>query len=252
VLLEGKVAVVTGAGQGIGLEYALALAREGAAVTVAEINASTGQAAADQIVAEGGTALFVETDVSSVASTEAMAARSAKELGGIDILVNNAAIFYGLPFESIEEIPEARWDQVMAVNVKGVWLTTRAVVPEMRRRGGGTIVNQSSVAAYLTNPNRLHYNVAKGAVNTMTKALAKELGPDNIRVNAIAPGAIGTEATLTGVPMELLEKVAQAQCIKRVGEGADLTGVLLFLVTDMSRFMSGQIVIADGGSVMLG
>jgi NAD(P)-dependent dehydrogenase (short-subunit alcohol dehydrogenase family) len=252
MLLADKVAVVTGAGQGIGLEYARALSAEGAAVAIAEINPETGKAAADQIASEGLRALFVETDVSSGDSTAAMAKRVEGELGGIDILVNNAAIFYGLPFESIEEMPEDRWDRVMAVNVKGVWLTTRAVLPAMRRRGSGVIVNQSSVAAFLTNPNRLHYNVAKGAVNTMTKALAKELSVDNIRVNAIAPGPIGTEATLTGVPMELLQKVAESQCIKRVGEGDDLTGVLLFLASDMSKFMSGQIVIADGGNVMLG
>jgi NAD(P)-dependent dehydrogenase (short-subunit alcohol dehydrogenase family) len=252
VLLDGKVAIVTGGGQGIGLEYARALASEGAAVTIAEIKAEAGQAAAEKIRAEGGRSIFVETDVSNGDSTSAMARRTAEELGGIDILVNNAAIYFGLPFESIEEMPEERWDRVMAVNVKGVWLTTRAVLPEMRKRGGGAIVNQSSVAAFLTNPNRLHYNVAKGAVNTMTKALAKELGNDNIRVNAIAPGPIGTEATLTGVPAELLEKVAQTQCIKRMGDGEDLTGVLVFLVSDMSRFMSGQIVIADGGNVMLG
>jgi NAD(P)-dependent dehydrogenase (short-subunit alcohol dehydrogenase family) len=252
VLLDGKVAIVTGAGQGIGLDYARGLAREGAAVTVAEINAETGKKAADQLVAEGAKAIFVETDVSSGESTNEMARRTAEEFGGVDILVNNAAIFYGLPFESIEEMPEERFDRVMAVNVKGVWLATRAVLPMMRARGGGVVINQSSVAAYLTNPNRLHYNVAKGAVITMTKALAKELGPDGVRVNAIAPGPVATEATLQGVPKELLEKLAETQCIKRMGDGDDMVGVLVFLASDMSKFMSGQVIIADGGLVMPG
>jgi NAD(P)-dependent dehydrogenase (short-subunit alcohol dehydrogenase family) len=251
MLLDGRVAVVTGSGQGIGRGYAFGLARAGARIVVAEVNEDTGAAVAKELEADGHEAMFVATDVSSETSTADMAAAATDRFGGVDILVNNAAIFQGLPFESIEEMPLERWNRVLAVNLTGIWLTTRALLPAIRARGGGAVVNQTSTAAYLCNPNRLHYNVSKAAVIPMTKAMARELAADNIRVNAIAPGPVGTEA-LAGVPEALLEKIKEAMCVKRIGEPDDLVGALLFLVSDMSAWMSGQVLVVDGGSTMAG
>lgn len=251
MLLENKVAVVTGGAQGIGRGYALGLAREGASVVIADVAEAAAQETVRLIESAGGAAEFVRTDVASSASTQAMAARAIERFGGIDILVNNAALFAGLPSESLLDIPEERWDQVMAVNVKGVWLTTRAVVPSMRERGGGAIVNQTSTAAYINTPNRLHYNVSKTAIIPMTKTMARELSQFNIRVNAIAPGPVATEA-LKGVPQEALDKIAQAQCVKRIGQPEDLVGALVFLTSSMSSWMSGQVLVVDGGNIMLG
>ncbi|MGH7859470.1 MAG: SDR family NAD(P)-dependent oxidoreductase, partial [Candidatus Binatia bacterium] len=144
-----------------------------------------------------------------------------------------------------------RFDRVMAVNVKGVWLATRAVLPHMRKRGGGAVMIQSSLAAYVGSPNRLHYNTSKAALIGMTKALARELAPDGVRVNCLAPGAIGTDATLQGVPKEILGNLAKTQLIKRLGTEADLVGPMLFLVSGMSAFMTGQVMVVDGGVFFL-
>jgi NAD(P)-dependent dehydrogenase (short-subunit alcohol dehydrogenase family) len=252
MLLDGKVAIVTGGGQGIGRDYAHGLAREGAAVVIADINEANAKAVESELTAEGHSALAVATDVSDEDSTQEMARRAAETFGGIDILVNNAAIYHGLPYESIEEMPVDRFDRVMAVAVKGTWLATRAVLPYMRQRGGGAIVNQGSTAAHHHAPRRMHYNVSKVAVHGLTKSLAKELGADNIRVNCIAPGAIDTEATLTGVPKEALDRLATMQLIKRQGHTDDLVEPLLFLVSDRSAFMTGQVLVVDGGVVLQG
>jgi NAD(P)-dependent dehydrogenase (short-subunit alcohol dehydrogenase family) len=252
LLLQDKVAIVTGAGQGIGEAYAVGLAENGAAVVIADINEKGGQQVADKLTAAGHRAVFVRTDVADEASTTAMAARAVEEFGGIDILVNNAAIYAGLPYEGILEMPVERFDKVMAVAVKGTWLCTRAVVPAMRERGGGSIINQGSTAAYHHTPRRMHYNVSKVAVHGLTKSLAKELGADNIRVNCIAPGAVDTEATLSGVPGEVLARLSDMQLVKRQGHVDDMVGPLLFLASDQSAFMSGQVVVVDGGVVLNG
>jgi 3-oxoacyl-[acyl-carrier protein] reductase len=250
--LEGKVAIVTGAAQGIGAEYARGLAAAGASVTVADVNADRGDEVAAALRKDGHRALFVHTDVSDPASTEEMARRTAEEFGGIDILVNNAMVFAGLPFESIEEMPVERFDLVWSVGVKGTWLATRAVLAYMRLRGGGAVVNQGSTAAYHNSPRRLHYNVTKQAIHGMTKTLAKELGKDGVRVNCIAPGAIDTEATLTGVPEDVLSRAVAGQAMARQLHTDDLVGTLLFLVSDQSGPITGQTLIADGGVCFTG
>jgi NAD(P)-dependent dehydrogenase (short-subunit alcohol dehydrogenase family) len=250
--LEGKVAVVTGAAQGIGAEYARGLAEAGAAVTIADVNARGGEDVAAALRKDGHRALFIRTDVSEPDSTEEMARRTAEEFGGIDILVNNAMVFAGLPFESIEEMPVERFDRVWSVGVKGTWLATRAVLPYMRMRGGGSVVNQGSTAAYHNSPRRLHYNVTKQAIHGMTKSLAKELGKDGVRVNCIAPGAIDTEATLSGVPEDVLARAVAGQAMARQLHTGDLVGTLLFLVSDLSGPVTGQTLIADGGVCFVG
>jgi len=250
--LQGRVAIVTGAAQGIGAEYARGLAEAGAAVTVADVQAGPGEEVAARLRKDGHQAQFVRTDVTDLASVEEMAARTAEAFGGIDILVNNAMIYAGLPFESIEEMPVERFDRVWAVGVKGTWLTTRAVLPYLRERGGGSVINQGSTAAYHNSPNRLHYNVTKQAIHGMTKTLAKELGKDQVRVNCIAPGAIDTEATLTGVPEEVLSRAVAGQALQRQLHTQDLVGTLLFLAGPASGAVTGQTIIADGGVTFVG
>jgi NAD(P)-dependent dehydrogenase (short-subunit alcohol dehydrogenase family) len=250
--LDGKVAIVTGAAQGIGAQYARGLAEAGAAVTIADVNSIRGEEVAAGLRKDGHRALFTHTDVSDLASTQAMARRTAAEFGGIDILVNNAMVFAGLPFESIEEMPVERFDRVWSVGVKGTWLATRAVLPFMRQRGGGAVVNQGSTAAYHNSPRRLHYNVTKQAIHGMTKTLARELGQDGVRVNCIAPGAIDTEATLTGVPQDVLARAVVGQAMARQLHAGDLVGTLLFLVSEASGPITGQTLIADGGVCFTG
>ena len=250
--IDGKVAIVTGAGQGIGREYARALADQGATVVVAEINEEQGAETVELIEKDGGRAGFVRTDVADDASTQAMARFATDTFGGIDILVNNAGIWAGLGFEDPLEISPELWNRVQAVNVTGMWYATRAVAETMEARGGGVIVNQSSIGSYLGGPLMSHYCVSKAAVNGLTKAMARDLAERNIRVNAIAPGIVTTEATLSNVPDELLDALEAQQCIKRRGPPADLIGPLLFLCGDASRFMSGQVIVVDGGLVLLG
>src|SRR5271155_4466798 len=182
--LEGKVAVVTGGGRGIGRGYVLGLVGQGAKVVIADIIDEDGKNVVSEAEAAGGEALFVNTDVSKSSETQAMAAAATERFGGIDILVNNAGLFAGLPAEKLEVMDEDLFDRVMAINVKGVWLCIRAALPSMRQRGGGAVVNQASTAAWLCNPTRLSYNVSKAAVVATTKTLAKELAPDGIRVNS--------------------------------------------------------------------
>lgn len=250
--IDGKVAIVTGAGQGIGRGYALALGREGASVVVADVNAPLGEETTELVKKNGGSALFVETDVTSEASTAAMAQAAVNEFDRIDILVNNAGLWGGLKFQSPEEITTETWNRVMSVNVTGVWLCTKAVVPVMEQQGGGVIVNQSSVGAYVGGPLLSHYCTSKGAVNAFTKAMAKDLGESGIRVNALAPGVIATESTLTTASEDLLDMLEMQQCIKRKGTTEDLVGPMLFLASDASRFMTGQVIAVDGGLVLLG
>jgi NAD(P)-dependent dehydrogenase (short-subunit alcohol dehydrogenase family) len=249
--LDGKVAVVTGSGQGIGKGYAFGVAEAGARVVVAELNAERGEAVAQELEAAGHEAMFVQTDVSDEASTLAMGRAVVDRWGGVDVLVNNAGWLEGLPSDSIEEMALERWNRVLAVNLTGVLLATRACLPGMRAKGGGSIVNQTSTGAYINTPNRIHYTVSKAAIIPMTRSMARELAKDNIRVNAIAPGPINTGA-LAGLPESVIENLRNQMCIKKIGEPEDLLGALLFLATDQSAWMTGQVVVVDGGNIMLG
>lgn len=243
---EGKTAVVTGAGRGIGEGYAKALAREGAAVVVAEIDAEHGERVAKEIEADGGRAIFVRTDVSSEESTQAMGEAAVAELGGVDYLVNNAAIYGGMKIESLLKVDWDYYQRFMAVNMNGALLCARAVYRSMTKRGGGAIVNQSSTAAYM---GAGYYGMAKLALHGLTHALAAEMGGRGIRVNAIAPGPTDTEATRETVGA-FVDSIVAGMPIKRVGTVDDMVNAVLFLLSDDAAFITGQILNVDGGQIL--
>ena len=240
--LRDKVAIITGAGQGLGRAYAQRFAREGAKVVIAELNADKGQAVAAEVKGQ-----FIRTDVADEASCEQLAAATADRYGRIDILVNNAAMFTTLKMRPFWEIPTAEWDQLMAVNVRGVWLASKAVVPQMRKQGSGRIVNISSAVIWMGRPNYLHYVASKGAVMAMTRSMAKELGEFGINVNAITPGAVYTEVPRATVTPQQKEAIVAAQSIKRPAGTRDLEGTVVFLCSDDAAFITGQTVNVDGG-----
>ncbi|GAB2860671.1 SDR family oxidoreductase [Nocardioides pacificus] len=243
--LQDKVVVVTGAAQGIGEAYARAIAAEGAAVVVADLNEESGAKVAAAINETGGRAIFVRTDVASHVSAEAMAARTVEELGGIDGLVNNAAIYGDMQFDLLISVDWDYYRRFMSVNMDGALVMTRAVYPHMQARGGGSIVNQSSTAAYLYSG---FYGLAKVGINGLTQQLAHEVGGMGIRVNAIAPGPTDTEATRTqagGATKELVKSLA----IKRMGQPQDMVGACVFLLSDEAAWVTAQILAVDGGQV---
>ena len=252
--LNGKVAIVTGGARGIGRAYAEALAEAGAAVLIADLLESEGAQTVEAIRAKGQQAGFRSVDVSSLEATEAMAQAAVDTFGGIDILVNNAAMFASLKGGPMSDISVERWDKTMAVNVRGPWLCMRAVVPFLRQRGGGAIVNQTSISAF-GMAGMLDYTSSKAAIIGMTKSAASELGRDNIRVNAIAPGGTATEglSEIMGGNMGVAEERAKAtQLIAAQIMPEDMTGTLLLLVSDGAKFITGQTIVVDGGKYFLG
>jgi NAD(P)-dependent dehydrogenase (short-subunit alcohol dehydrogenase family) len=244
---DGKVAIVTGAAQGIGEAYARALAREGASVVVADLNADLGEQVAKQIATDGGTAAFVPVDVSDPESTKAMAESTVDRFGGIDHLVNNAAIYGQMKLNLLLTVDWDYYKKFMSVNFDGALLCTRAVARHMRKRGGGAIVNQSSTAAWTYSS---FYGLAKTGINGLTQQLATELGGSGIRINAIAPGPTDTEATRTVTPTEIVAQMIERLPIKRMGTPQDLVGMCLFLLSDEAAWITGQIFNVDGGQVM--
>ena len=242
---HNKVAIVTGAAQGIGEAYARALAAEGASVVVADLNEESGNRVAKEIESAGGTAMFVRTDVSDAASATAMAEATVAAYGGIDLLVNNAAIYGDMQFDLLITVDWDYYRKFMAVNMDGALVVTRAVYGEMQKRGGGAIVNQSSTAAWLYSG---FYGLAKAGINGLTQQLAHELGGMNIRVNAIAPGPVDTAATRTQAG-DAAKELVRGLALKRIGQPEDMVGACLFLLSGEAAWMTGQIVNVDGGQV---
>jgi len=250
--LENKVSIVTGAARGLGRAYAEALAGAGSAVLACDVNDC--DETVEAIVREGGKAVSATVDITDMASCTAMADMAQQSFGQIDVLVNNAALYGGLKGARFESLEEAQWDAVMNVNVKGVWNACRAIVQPMRDSGGGSIINIASLAAVYGLPYGLDYVASKAAVIGMTRGMARELGRDRIRVNAVAPSAVMTEGTeeFFGEKLEKAKKViASGQVIPRNLETSDVTGTVLYLASDASAFVTGQTHMVDGGSWFL-
>jgi NAD(P)-dependent dehydrogenase (short-subunit alcohol dehydrogenase family) len=249
VKLAGRVAVVTGAGNGIGEVYASALAREGAAVAVADIEVAAAERVAAQLRAAGARAVALEVDVADEGAVEQMAGQAAGALGGVDILVNNAGLYLHEYSGPCAELPRAQWRRLIEVNLTGALNCAAACRPRMRARGGGVIINQSSVGAYLGIASA--YGVSKRALNALTVALAVEFAPDEIRVNGIAPSSVesDTRPALRWWPEERRRQFFDQQLIKRVVHMDDLARALVFLCSDDARFITAQTLIVDGGLV---
>jgi NAD(P)-dependent dehydrogenase (short-subunit alcohol dehydrogenase family) len=247
--LSGKVAIVTGGGNGIGWCYARRLAVEGAKVVIAEIDARAGAEAARHITESGGQAIAIRTDVSSESDTLAAVEAAMAEFHGIDILINNAALYANISLKPIEQIPVAEWDRVMAVNLRGLFLMTKAVLPHMKAKGYGKIVNISSNTVFSGGPMMLHYVTSKAGIIGLTRSLAKEVGSFGICVNVITPGLTDTLAAEGTIPQDRFDVVVGSRAIRRRQAPEDLVGTMLFLCSPESDFITGQIINVDGGQI---
>ncbi|MDB5761047.1 MAG: putative short-chain dehydrogenase/reductase [Herminiimonas sp.] len=250
--LEGRVAIVTGGGHGIGKAYATRLASEGAKIVIAEIDEKAAQAVAQELTAAGYEALGMRTDVSDPASVEKMAAAAIERFGRIDVLVNNAAIFATVPMSRspFDQITVDEWDRMMTVNLKGTWLASCAVIPQMRNQGYGKIINISSGTALKGSPSRIHYVTSKAGILGFTKTLANEVGKDNICVNCVAPGSTLSEENPDEGIIKMRNQAASSRALKRVQSPDDLTGAIVFFASADSDFITGQTLVVDGGSCL--
>ena len=248
--LKDKVAIVTGGAQGIGRAYILRLAEEGAKVVIADI--LDGSAVAQEVKNKGGEVLPLRTDVTDEKSTQEMAQKTVAKFERIDVLVNNAAFFSPIVKKPFHQIPGDEWDRVMGINLKGLVLCAKAVYPQMKKQGKGKIINVSSGTFYKGIPYFLHYVTSKGGVIGFSRALAREVGDDGIRVNAIAPGYTETEILREKPqdPEEVIKAGVATRCLKRLEKPEDLTGTIVFLASDDSDFITGQTIIVDGGSAL--
>jgi 3-oxoacyl-[acyl-carrier protein] reductase len=249
VNLKGKVAIVTGGAKGLGRAFCEGFAREGAkvlAVTRKDIQGL--EDTIKSVRALGAEGEYLQIDVTSRADNEKMAKFAIDRFGKIDILVNNAAFYYGVERKPFNEISEAEWDMMMSVNVKGTWLSTVAVFPFMKQAGKGKIVNMTSEVFFTGSTGFVHYVATKGAVVGMTRALAIELGPHNICINAVAPGFTDTEASRTIASVEKYD--TSKTPLRRVGLAEDIVGATLFLCSDDADFITGQTILVDGGRAM--
>jgi len=249
--LAGRVVVVTGGAQGLGRAYAQRIVADGGTVVVADLDAEKAAAVVADLVATGGAATSVPLDVGDPAAVSAFADTVTARFGAVHGLVNNAAIFSTITMRPFWEIPPEEWDRLMAVNLRGPWLVTSALLPALRegaRTGhGASVVNVGSDAVWLGRPGYLHYIASKGGVAGMTHAMAHELGGDSIRVNSLSPGPTYTEVPRTTVSPEQRTAMQAAQALHRDAEPADMVGVVAFLLSDDSRWVTGQTVSVNGG-----
>lgn len=245
--LSDKVALITGAGQGIGRAFALRFAAEGALVAIADLNAERAAAVAAEVRSAGGQALAISANVADEDSVTAMVEAVTGEFGRLDVLLNNAAIFSTIEMKPFYDISLAEWQQLMAVNLTGVFLCCRAVAGPMRAQQRGRIISISSSTVLMGRANYAHYVASKAGVVGLTRAMATELGGDNITVNAIMPGSTETEIPRATVTTAQVEGLLARQAIHRRGTTEDLVGAAVFLASDESGFMTGQTMVIDGG-----
>jgi 3-oxoacyl-[acyl-carrier protein] reductase len=253
LVLKDKVAIITGAGRGIGREFALRFAREGAKLILPDISLEGAEDVVREIKAKGGEAIAIQTDISDEKATKKMAEKVIQRYGKVDILLNNAAIWYGLNITPWDAWTVEEWDRIFSVNVRGTWLCCKAIAPLMVKQKKGKIINIASAVAKDPGAAQLWlpYSCSKGAVYTLTQALAKALGPSGINVNAIAPGYTASEASLAQVGSEKTTELAMAdRAIQRPEKPADIMGAAVFLASEDSDFITGQIIFVDGGTVM--
>ena len=250
--LDGRVAIITGGGHGIGKAYAVRLAAEGAKVVIAEVDGEAASTLAAELTAQGHHAIAVQTDVANEASVTNMAQQAVAIFGRIDVLVNNAAIFATVPMSRspFDQISVDEWDRMMSVNVKGTWLASRAVVPQMRLQAYGKIINVSSGTALKGSPSRIHYVTSKAGILGFTKTLANEVGKDGICVNCVAPGSTLSEENPDDDILKMRAQAANTRALKRVQTPDDLTGAVVFFASADSDFITGQTLVVDGGSCM--
>jgi 3-oxoacyl-[acyl-carrier protein] reductase len=247
--LQGRVALVTGGGKGIGAHYVRGLARAGARVAAADIDLAAAEETAQRLSAEGAEVIGLPVDVADPDSVQLMVAQTVERFGRLDVLVNNAALYAVLmPKRPFQELEPADWDRVLSVNVKGLFLCARAAFPHLRQSGHGRIINISSGTVFSGSTGFLHYVTSKGAVIAFTRALAKEIGEHGITVNAIAPGLTASETAMATYPEGAFEARAKDRAIARVQVPEDLVGAVVFLATDEAAFITGQTLVVDGGS----
>lgn len=240
---------MTGGGRGLGRAYVEAFAREGAAVVVADVDGEAARATARVVEGLGGRALAAETDVSDVGAVDAMVAAALERFGRVDVLVNNAAIYDGIRCAPMEDLRVDEWDRVFAVNVRGSWNCARAVVPDMKRRGAGKIVNVASGTVLGGTPYMAHYVASKGAIVALSRALARELGPSGITVNTLVPGLTDSGARKRWEVPEGAPQPASSPSIDRRLQPDDLVGAAVFLASAESDMMTGQMLVVNGGTV---
>ncbi len=251
--LKDKVAIITGSARGMGRVFALRFAQEGAKLTICDVLDC--EPVAEEIEAIGGEALALKTDVTSEKDTAAMAQKTVDRFGRIDILVNNAAIIGSIEtkdfLKPMEKLTAADWDRILAVNIKGVFLCCKAVIPYMKKQGGGKIVNMASTVAFSGLPHFIHYSASKGGVVTMTRGLATALGEFNINVNAVAPGLVMTEAMQATYSQEFYEElVANHQLIHKKVQPEDVAAAVLFMASDEADKITGQTLGVNAGEYL--
>jgi 3-oxoacyl-[acyl-carrier protein] reductase len=245
--LKERIAIVTGAGQGIGRALAMGLAREGAKVVIADIDANNATAVKEEIEIGGGTAVALRTDVSDESSVQDMVADSLRQFGGVDILINNAGIF---PVSSVEDMREEDWDRVIGTNLIGAFLCSRAVAATFLRQGSGRVISITSGRAFQGAKNAAHYASSKAGIIGFSKSLALELAPRQITVNVICPGITDTAQPRGHQSEEQIYAQAQKIPLGRIGQPEDLVGAAVFLASDAAAFITGQTLIVNGGSIM--